>query len=264
MSYFSQNTLLLEKKNLSLHSLPVETKNNPPNTKMLMINHHILNGLELSIPLGVFIGSLGFLLSGTFLLPFILSQILFLSPLSTQAAARDFLLINKQGNYHNDMHNTKILAINDGIVETISNVVKSKNIESVKDATQFENFIVISHEDRSYFSLYSHLLYNSMKVSVGDKVSRGQYIANVGNTTIFTEHLHFELAYTHPTKLIGGIGVLKTLSGFENHYNIPLSWKEYLIQSSGLEEVLKLHFNDKFILNRSGMLDNFAYIQEKK
>jgi len=55
------------------------------------------------------------------------------------------------------------------------------------------NFVVIQHAGGE-FSDYAHLRQGSVKVKAGDKVTRGQVIAQVGHTGNTTEpHLHFQL-----------------------------------------------------------------------
>lgn len=55
------------------------------------------------------------------------------------------------------------------------------------------NYVIIDHENGE-FSFYAHLSENSINVSVGTKVKKGDVIAKVGNTGHSTEpHLHFQL-----------------------------------------------------------------------
>lgn len=53
------------------------------------------------------------------------------------------------------------------------------------------NLVKIMHDDGS-FALYAHLSWDSIRVRVGDRVDRGQFIAASGNTGFSTgPHLHF-------------------------------------------------------------------------
>lgn len=53
------------------------------------------------------------------------------------------------------------------------------------------NFITIKHDDGTY-GKYNHLAYNGVKVKVGQKIKRGQFIGISGNTGYTNgEHLHF-------------------------------------------------------------------------
>ena len=57
----------------------------------------------------------------------------------------------------------------------------------------YGEYIVISHGDGT-MTLYAHMLANSRKVKVGDKVKQGQVIGTVGSTGNSTgTHLHFEV-----------------------------------------------------------------------
>lgn len=57
----------------------------------------------------------------------------------------------------------------------------------------YGEYVVISHGDGT-MTLYGHMLANSRKVSVGDKVAQGQTIGTVGSTGNSSgTHLHFEV-----------------------------------------------------------------------
>ena len=90
-----------------------------------------------------------------------------------------------------------IRAVKDGTV-VISTAYK-KNGKYVS----YGEYIVINHHDGT-MTLYAHGEPGSRKVSVGDKVSQGQTIMNVGTTGNSTGyHLHFEVrvngTYVNPT-----------------------------------------------------------------
>ena len=85
---------------------------------------------------------------------------------------------------------TDIVAARDGIVFDVAGT----NFKGGPDRSQYAelaNIVLILHDDGSY-ALYAHLNWNSIRVSPGDRVRAGQYIADSGNTG-FTSgpHLHF-------------------------------------------------------------------------
>jgi len=75
---------------------------------------------------------------------------------------------------------TKIFSTGDGIV-----------VEVTSSRTGYGNHIVINH-GFGYQTLYAHL--NTMEVSIGQKIKRGEVIGTVGNTgTSTAPHLHYEV-----------------------------------------------------------------------
>lgn len=80
-----------------------------------------------------------------------------------------------------------VVAVKDGKV-----VISEARISNGKYYSYGE-YIVISHGDGT-MTLYAHMLANSRKVKVGDKVKQGQVIGTVGSTGNSTRtHLHFEV-----------------------------------------------------------------------
>ncbi len=80
--------------------------------------------------------------------------------------------------------NTPVLSVADGTVT------------QAKTNNGYGNNIIVKHEfeGRVFYSRYAHL--SSYKVSVGDKVQKGQTIALSGNSGTYSPHLHLEI-YEH-------------------------------------------------------------------
>lgn len=82
-----------------------------------------------------------------------------------------------------------IIAHSDGVVVE---VVKNYN-KTDKTGNSYGNYVKIRHTN-GYFTLYAHLKYKSVTVSVGNKVKEGQLIGYMGNTGHSNgAHLHFEV-----------------------------------------------------------------------
>lgn len=87
--------------------------------------------------------------------------------------------------------NTPVLAAADGFVTFVKD--DSYTGGPTIDYWYDSNFIVIQHANGEY-SRYDHLAEKSAKVRIGDRVKRGQPIANAGMTGFtFLPHLHFQV-----------------------------------------------------------------------
>ncbi len=81
-----------------------------------------------------------------------------------------------------------IVAHSDGEVVEVRN-----NCNSFEPNGSYGNYVKIKH-DNGYYTLYAHMTYNTIKVSKGQRVSKGQLLGYMGATgTAYGGHLHFEV-----------------------------------------------------------------------
>lgn len=87
------------------------------------------------------------------------------------------------------------VAHSDGIV-----VATRKNCNGFENGS-YGNYVKIRH-DNGYYTLYAHGAYNTVKVSVGQRVKRGQRLMYMGNTGYsFGGHLHWEVRNPSDTRI---------------------------------------------------------------
>ncbi len=80
-----------------------------------------------------------------------------------------------------------IVAHSDGVVVGCRN-----NCNGFENGS-YGNYVKIKH-DNGYYTLYGHMAYNTVRVSVGQRVSKGQALGYMGNTGMsYGGHLHFEV-----------------------------------------------------------------------
>jgi murein DD-endopeptidase MepM/ murein hydrolase activator NlpD len=85
---------------------------------------------------------------------------------------------------------TDIFAARDGVVFDVSADNFRSGLDPDRDGPA-ANVVQILHDDGTY-AVYAHLNWNSIRVRPGDRVARGQYIADSGNTGFSSgPHLHF-------------------------------------------------------------------------
>ena len=83
----------------------------------------------------------------------------------------------------------RVYASRDGLV--VMTKADGKKGGALKKFYSEANFITIKHDDGTY-GKYNHLAHNGVKVKVGQKIKRGQFIGISGNTGYTNgEHLHF-------------------------------------------------------------------------
>ena len=85
---------------------------------------------------------------------------------------------------------TDIYAARGGVVFEVASTNFRGGTDPDRDAAS-ANIVRIMHDDGSH-AVYAHLNWNSIRVRPGDRVERGEYIADSGNTGFSTgPHLHF-------------------------------------------------------------------------
>ena len=85
---------------------------------------------------------------------------------------------------------TDVYAARGGVVIEVASTNYRAGIDPSEEGAQ-ANLVTILHEDGTY-AIYAHLNWNTIRVQPGEQVTRGQYIADSGNTGFSTgPHLHF-------------------------------------------------------------------------
>ena len=85
---------------------------------------------------------------------------------------------------------TDIFAARSGVVFDVATSNFQGGLDPVRDGPT-ANVVRIMHDDGTY-AIYAHLNTNSIRVRPGDRIRRGQYIADSGNTGFSSgPHLHF-------------------------------------------------------------------------
>lgn len=85
---------------------------------------------------------------------------------------------------------TDVYAARAGVVFDVASTNYRAGMDTSVEGGQ-ANVVRILHDDGTY-AVYAHLNWNSIRVKLGDRVTRGQYIADSGNTGFSTgPHLHF-------------------------------------------------------------------------
>lgn len=80
------------------------------------------------------------------------------------------------------------------VAHTEGQVVEARNnCNSFEPNGSYGNYVKIKH-DNGYYTLYAHMAYGTVKVSKGQRVSKGQLLGYMGATgTAYGGHLHFEV-----------------------------------------------------------------------
>lgn len=96
---------------------------------------------------------------------------------------------------------TDIFAARGGTVFEVASTNFSGGLDPERDM-QTANIVRVVHDDGSH-AVYAHLNWNSIRVQVGDRVRRGQFIAESGNTGFSSgPHLHFAVVVNRGMQLV--------------------------------------------------------------
>jgi len=122
-----------------------------------------------------------------------------------QRHAFDFLGVDERGNTRKGdglvnedylAFGREIIAPADGVVTDVIEGVRDNKPGSMNPYSAVGNAVIIEHR-KNEVSILAHLKLGSVKVKVGDKVKRGQYIGLCGNSGNSSEpHLHYHLQNT--------------------------------------------------------------------
>jgi murein DD-endopeptidase MepM/ murein hydrolase activator NlpD len=95
---------------------------------------------------------------------------------------------------------TDIYAARGGLVFEVASTNFRGGTDPDRDGAS-ANIVRIMHDDGSH-AVYAHLAWNSIRVRPGDRVERGEYIADSGNTGFTTgPHLHFAVMVNRGMRL---------------------------------------------------------------
>lgn len=142
--------------------------------------------------------------------------------------------------------------------------VKTSYTKAKGTITDCGTYVAIRHKDGS-ITRYQHLAYNSLKVSVGDTVKKGQVIGNLGIAGTTTgnstgRHLHFDISF--PTK--PAVQSIKSTFYSETRYYVDpvpylttdqtLKTKQYRVIASALNVRTKPKGSVKRVVYRGTVL----------
>lgn len=122
-------------------------------------------------------------------------------------------------------YGAEVLAVADGTVVDVKDGIPENDPTSDKKAVPITletvggNYIILDLGN-GYFAFYAHLQPNSLRVKVGDKITRGQVLALLGNSgNSDAPHLHFHI--TDGNSPLGAEGVPYVFELFEMQGILP-------------------------------------------
>ena len=101
------------------------------------------------------------------------------------------------------------------------------NSTGYEDGGSYGNYVLLKHSN-GYETMYAHLAYGTVKVSYGQKVSKGQVLAYMDNTGYsFGGHLHFEVRNPNGVKINPYNYLNADLPGMKKELVWQLKWHLY-------------------------------------
>lgn len=172
------------------------------------------------------------------------------------ANAWDFVIVdNKKNTFKNEglylsdyyCYNAPITAPANGTVVNINDGIEDNKPGEINRIHNWGNSIVIQHADYLYSQL-SHLKNDSFKVKVGDYVTKGELLGNLGNSGRSPQpHLHFQL---QATPYVGSKTIKYPLSYYINYSKNNEEFKTFNYPKEGdfisdikINKVLNQAFN---------------------
>lgn len=154
------------------------------------------------------------------------------------------------GKYESYFHNgIDLVGSSEIIAASSGRVVETRNtITGYSETYSMGNYVIIYHGD-NIFTVYCHMRYGSVCVSVGDEVSKGDVIGIMGETGHATGvHLHFGVrvgsSYVSPKEYLLGYKELPDYCS--NNTDEEDKYTDYLIKSGDTLSEIALKYNTTY------------------
>lgn len=133
------------------------------------------------------------------------------------------------------------------VAHTEGQVVEVRNnCNSFEPNGSYGNYVKIKH-DNGYYTLYAHMAYNTVKVSKGQRVSKGQLLGFMGATgTAYGGHLHFEVRNKNNIRINPTEYLEKDLFTKQVNKSVEELAKEVIAGKYGNGEARKKSLGDRY------------------